>query len=208
VRPLIRAGFSVVAFDAPGHGIAAGRYSSLPEFVQAIRVLVEAEGPFQALIGHSLGATACALAVQSRLDVARVVLLAPASDLEKYSGRFARILRIPAPVRDSMKERLARRYRTGWADMRVVGRPPAEDRSLLVFHDRRDARVPLSDGLEIVASWPRGELVRTRGLGHHQILRDPKVIARAVAFVSGDSVRTSAPRPVRRRRSLRPALVS
>ncbi|HEY6066948.1 MAG TPA: alpha/beta fold hydrolase, partial [Thermoanaerobaculia bacterium] len=36
VRPLVRAGFSVIAFDAPGHGGAPGRYSALPDFVHAI----------------------------------------------------------------------------------------------------------------------------------------------------------------------------
>jgi predicted alpha/beta-fold hydrolase len=40
VRPLVEKGFSVVAFDAPGHGSAPGRYSSLPDFVEAIRTVV------------------------------------------------------------------------------------------------------------------------------------------------------------------------
>lgn len=209
VEPLTDAGFSVIAFDAPGHGSASGRRSSLPEMVEAIRAIAKVAGPFHAVIGHSLGATACALAIKSGLPVSRVVLLAPAADLEKYPGRFARILHISAPVRDSMKKRLERRYNVTWTDLRISGRPLAGEVSLLVFHDRGDVRVPLRDGLEIVASWPKAELVRTRGLGHHRILRDPKVIARAVAFLGASSDLRPASPPVRRRPvRLRPVIVS
>jgi pimeloyl-ACP methyl ester carboxylesterase len=209
VEPLTDAGFSVVAFDAPGHGSAAGRRSSLPEMVEAIQAVVEAAGPFHAVIGHSLGATACALAIKSGLPVSRVVLLAPAAELEKYSGRFARILHIPPLVRDSMKKRLERRYEITWTDLRISGRPLAGEVSLLVFHDRGDVRVPLRDGLEIVASWPRAELVRTRGLGHHRILRDPKVIAHTVRFLGASSAARPASPSVRHRPvRLRPVIVS
>ena len=198
VRALTRAGFSVVAFDAPGHGIARGRVSSLPEFVAAIRAMEAARGPFHAVIGHSLGAAAAALAVRDGLAAQRLVLLAPPSEMEAYTGRFARIMRIPPPVRDSMKERLEKRFRIRWAELRVAGSPASADVSLLIFHDRRDVRVPLSDGIAIVDSWPNARLVRTRGLGHHRILRDARVISRAVAFLAGRPAR-KVEEPTRRR---------
>ena len=192
VDSLLSAGFSVVAFDAPGHGIARGRVSSLPEFVAAIRAVEAEHGPFRAVIGHSLGAAAAALAVREGLGAQRLILLAPPSDLEKYTGRFARIMRIPPSVRDSMKKRLEKRFQIRWAELKVAGRPASGDVSLLIFHDRRDVRVPMRDGVEIVDTWPNARLVRTRGLGHHRILRDARVIARAVSFLAGRPARKSA----------------
>ena len=192
VRFLLDAGFSVVAFDAPGHGIARGRLSSLPAFVAAIRALEEAHGPFHSVIGHSLGAAAAALAVRDGLRAQRLVLLAPPSDLERYTGRFARIMRIPPTVRDSMKERLEKRFQIRWAELKVAGRPASGEIPLLIFHDRRDVRVPMSDGVEIVHSWPNATLVRTTGLGHHRILRDEKVISRAVSFSSSPGAGASS----------------
>ncbi|HZI65744.1 MAG TPA: alpha/beta fold hydrolase [Thermoanaerobaculia bacterium] len=196
VRSLLDAGFSVVAFDAPGHGIARGRVSSLPEFVAAIRAVTETHGPFHAVIGHSLGAAAAALAVRDGLGAQRLVLLAPPSDLERYTGRFARIMRIPPTVRDSMKKRLEKRFQIRWAELKVAGQPASADVSVLIFHDRRDARVPMRDGVEISHTWPNAKLVRTRGLGHHRLLRDARVISRAVAFLAG--------RPARRPDAARP----
>jgi pimeloyl-ACP methyl ester carboxylesterase len=209
VGPLTRADLSVVAFDAPGHGSAARRHSALPEFVDAIRAVAREHGPFEAVVGHSLGAAACALALRGGLEVRSLVLLAPPADPEKYSGRFAKSFCLPVSARDAMKKRLEGRYRIEWAQLRVSGGPGASRARLLVFHDPRDWKVPIKDGLEIVASWPSAELVQTRGLGHHRIARDPAVIARAVAFLAGKAApRPVVPSPRRSPPPLRPALVS
>jgi pimeloyl-ACP methyl ester carboxylesterase len=204
VDPLVEAGFSVISFDAPGHGQSPGRRSSLPEFVLAIRAVARRHGPLQAAIGHSMGAAACVLAARNGVPIPRIVLVAPPADPEKYSGRFARYFRIPATTRDAMKRRLEQRYRVQWPDLRIPGgNCPAR---LLVFHDRGDGKVPFRDGQEIVRAWPNAILVRTRGLGHHRILRDRKVITRAVAFIEGRYL-LRAP-TVRPTRPLLPALVS
>jgi pimeloyl-ACP methyl ester carboxylesterase len=209
VRPLVRAGFSVVAFDAPGHGAAPGRYSSLPDFVAAIRAVAEKHGPLEAMIGHSLGAAASALAVRDGVLATRLVLLAPPSEAEKYTGKFARFFGIPSATHEAMKRRLQERYRIRWADLVVSGGEcPVR---LLVFHDHRDDRVPFRDGEAIARTWPNAELVQTRGLGHHRILRDPRVIRGAVAFLSEGSRRGAvAGKSGRRRRPgpMRPAFAS
>ncbi len=203
--PLVDAGFSVVTFDAPGHGAAPGRYSSLPDFIEAIRAVALSHGPLRAAIGHSLGAAACGLALRNGLSVWRAIFLAPPADPEKYSGRFARFFRIPAKTRDAMKRRLERRYRIRWPELKVaIGDCRAR---VLVFHDRGDGKVPLADGLEIARAWPNAELVRTRGLGHHRILGDRRVIARAVAFLSGQEDARETTQPSRRPMALGPALV-
>lgn len=196
VKPLLRAGFSVIAFDAPGHGQAPGGYSSLPDFIGAIRAIADTHGPLEVAIGHSLGAAACAIAARDGVRVSRIVLLSPPAEAEKYTGRFARFFGIPPQTHEAMKRRLERRYRVRWRDLVVAdGECPVR---ILVFHDGRDGKVPFGDGEEIVRAWPNAELVRTRGLGHHRILRDPRVISRAVMFIADGS---GWPRAVARRRA-------
>ena len=75
---------------------------------------------------------------------------------------------------------------------------------LLIFHDERDARVSFREGRAIVESWPCAQLVATRGLGHHRILRNPAVVRRAVAFLRRATGLRSGPRALARqeRRSL------
>src|SRR5262249_49183980 len=66
VPALTAAGFGVVAFDAPAHGASDGWFASLPDFVETI-VRVAGEVDPIGLIGHSMGAAACALAVRDGL---------------------------------------------------------------------------------------------------------------------------------------------
>ena len=118
--------------------------------------------------------------------MSRIVLLASPSEAEKYTGRFARFFGIPPKTHEAMKRRLERRYRIRWSDLVVAGGDcPVR---VLVFHDGRDGKIPFKDGEEVVRTWPNAELVRTRGLGHHRILRDQRVITRAVAFICCRSV--------------------
>jgi pimeloyl-ACP methyl ester carboxylesterase len=118
-------------------------------------------------------------------------------------------------TREGMKRRLESRYRIHWPDLKIAaGDCPAR---VMVFHDEKDTRIPFRDGVEVARAWPNAALVRTRGLGHHRILCDPRVISRAVAFVgngadhrASDALRGSdSTRPARRRqRRLSEAFVS
>jgi hypothetical protein len=136
--------------------------------------------------------------------MSRIVLLAPPAEAEKYTGKFARFFGIPPKTHEAMKRRLERRYRIQWSDLRVAGGDcPAR---ILVFHDGRDGKIPFKDGEEIVRAWPNAELVQTRGLGHHRILADRRVIAHAVAFVGNAPCPAVTPR--KRRRALTTAFAS
>jgi pimeloyl-ACP methyl ester carboxylesterase len=198
IAPLTEAGYSVVAFDAPGHGGSAGRLSSLPQFISAIerigRELGEEgggcrpAGPVPAtlagIVAHSMGAAATTLAMARGLPVRRVVFLAPAADPAGYSERFAEALGLTPDVLERMKQSIERRFGQPWDDFDVLRAARKMTAPLLVFHDREDRDVAWADGEAIAAAWPGAELVSTSGLGHRRIVHDPDVVARAVSFLA------------------------
>jgi pimeloyl-ACP methyl ester carboxylesterase len=187
VPPLLGRGLSVVAFDAPGHGRSARGLSSAVQFARALHAVVDAAGPVHGVVAHSLGGCAVALAVRDGLPVARVVLIAspvnPPAWVEPFAARFA----IAPEVVELMKRRSERRLGFRWDDLRVPALVAGLRQPLLVIHDRHDADVPMSDGAAIAAAWPGGRLLETAGLGHNRVLRDPEVIAQAVAFVAEEA---------------------
>ncbi|HEY1250677.1 MAG TPA: alpha/beta fold hydrolase [Thermoanaerobaculia bacterium] len=196
VAPLLEAGFCAVAFDAPAHGISEGRFATLPDFIRSVELVAGIVAPV-ALVGHSMGAAACALAVRRGIPARAVVLLAPPADPEAYTSRYARYLRLKAPAANSMKELLQRRYGVRFPELRLSAEAPRIP--ALVVHDRRDKRVPLRDGIAICRSWPQARLLVTSGLGHHRILRSPEVVRRAVRFLYRHSERSDNsrnPRPL------------
>jgi len=60
----------------------------------------------------------------------------------------------------------------------------------VVIHDSGDRFIPHHEGADLADAWPDGRLATTTGLGHHRILRDPKVISSTVAFVSDSTAAT------------------
>ena len=184
VHPLVDAGFSVVAFDAPGHGATGGRLSSLPEFLFSIEAAHQVYGPFAGIIGHSLGGAAATLAVGRGVRAGRVVLLAPAADPAGYTRRFSEIVGIAPGVRERMEARLVREFGLRWAEFDVLAAARRLAVPLLVFHDESDGEVPFRDGAAIASAWQSGSIVTTRGLGHRRIVHDPAVVARAVEFLA------------------------
>jgi pimeloyl-ACP methyl ester carboxylesterase len=194
IAPLTGAGFSVVAFDAPGHGASAGRLSSLPQFISAILAVGRELGGVEAVVAHSMGGAATTLAMARGLTAGRLVFLAPAADPAGYSERFASVLGLSPDVLSRMKLGLERRFGMAWKDFDVLASARTMTTPLLVFHDREDRDVAWSDGAAITAAWPGSELVSTVGLGHRRIVEDPTVVTRAVAFLaeSGSATRASS----------------
>ncbi len=189
VPPLVESGFSVVTFDAPGHGASSGRLSSLPEFIWALEAIAKEAGAVSALVAHSMGCSAAALAIRRGLAVERAVFLAPAAYPGTYSRRFAEHFGILPSVREAMEHRLERRFGFRWNDFDVPRAAPGIAAPLLIFHDREDPEVPWSDGEAITRAAPNAELVTTEGLGHRRIVHDPAVVARAVSFLAEEEQR-------------------
>src|SRR3954468_15560516 len=90
VFKLLAAGYRVVAYDQPAHGISEGRLTSLVDFADVLAAVAARHGPVEGIVAHSLGAAATGLALSRGLQAKSAVLVSPPSDLTGYSRRFAR----------------------------------------------------------------------------------------------------------------------
>ena len=182
VAPLVASGHYVLAFDQPAHGLSTGSHTNMLEMAHAVAAVARKVGPVHAVIAHSLGATATALAIARGLHVERAVLLAPPAEPRHFMRAFAARLGLPPARTEGMIERL--RQQVGdldRLDLSKLALPP-RTRSL-VIHDPTDREVPFAHGQAIVAAWPGARLEVARGLGHRRLLSDRGVIERAVEFV-------------------------
>ena len=185
IEPLVQRGYAVVTWDGPGHGFSDGRMSSMPEFARALKAVREHVGPIDAIIGHSLGASATALALRDGLTARAFVFLAPASDPAGFTVAFARSLGFSPATIEGMKRRSERRLDFHWDGLNIPDLVRQQRARLLVVHDRDDDTIPWAEGAAIAAAWPGAELVSTTGLGHREIVRNAAVVKRAVEFLAG-----------------------
>jgi pimeloyl-ACP methyl ester carboxylesterase len=184
---LAAAGYRVIAYDQPAHGLSDGRLTGLPDFADVLAEVARHHGNVQAVIAHSLGGPAAALAIARGLPAARAVLVSPPSDLVGYSRRFAHWLAIPERVRRAMQAAIEERFGVRWSDLEISRLAPRLRAEALVIHDRHDSQVPWKQGAALARHWPGARLLTTQGLGHGRILDDDSVARTAVDFIAGRS---------------------
>ncbi|HEX2059438.1 MAG TPA: alpha/beta hydrolase [Thermoanaerobaculia bacterium] len=183
VQPLVASGYSVVAFDAPGHGASSGNRSSLPHFAWAVRGVAGAEAP-HAIVAHSLGCAATTLALRDGLHANKLVFIAPPLNPSDYVRRFGQIINISGAVLDRMRARIEERFLRKWSDYALDVTARSMTTPLLVIHDRDDDDTYHAEGAALAEAWPGATMVTTTGLGHRRILRDERVIETATQFIA------------------------
>ncbi|PRQ05078.1 alpha/beta fold hydrolase [Enhygromyxa salina] len=190
---LDRAGFELVAIDGPAHGQSPGRHAHPIAFANALLAADRQLGPFAAVIGHSMGVPAVAVALSRGLRAEQAVLIAGPSNVEGVLGRFAAMLGLAPAATRQFETRI----------QGIVG-APAEQLSIatlgrqlrqpaLVIHSKDDREIPFADALDHARHWQNATLHAVNGLGHRRIVRDEGVIEAIVATVAAaQRVRSSA----------------
>lgn len=175
-------GYTVVTWDMPAHGKSPGRTTSLPQFVEAILTVSKLVGSVHSIVGHSLGATATALALRRGLSVQTAVLVAPMISFDFALDQFQKFLRLSSSLRELTATHTESRVnlRRGEADLLSL---PSPSCPVLLIHDEKDERTPLFHSQSLAERWkPEGFMV-TKGLGHSRLLADKHVLERVVSFV-------------------------
>ncbi len=205
VLPLVTAGFTVVAHDAPSHGASdAGRQgprsADIIEFAQSLDAVAARFGPAHAVVGHSMGAMASTLAIRHGwLGASRLVMVSPIVRVEDAVTVFAARLGFGARVRRRLAGRVERRVDMALSEFDLVAMPVDEPRPrLLAIHDGADRETPYQSTETLVAGWPDAELVATQGLGHRRILGDPGVVRTVVDTLVADAARSASTRVLAR----------
>jgi pimeloyl-ACP methyl ester carboxylesterase len=146
---------------------------------------VNAHGPAHAVIAHSMGGAATAVALCDGLHADRVVLVAPMASPVSYARQLGATLGFGEATYRRLIARIERRVGAPMHHFdvpelgRAIAMPPT-----LVVHDRTDAYTPVSDGAAIAAAWPSARLHVTTGLGHGRLLRDADVVTEIVDFIT------------------------
>jgi alpha-beta hydrolase superfamily lysophospholipase len=96
VKPLLKKGYEVLAFDAPAHGRSSGRMINVVLYKDFIFFLEKEYGPFDSFIAHSLGGLALGIALETMpgADQKRAVLIAPATETTTAINSFFKFLEL------------------------------------------------------------------------------------------------------------------
>ena len=186
VKPLIKNGYEVLAFDAPAHGRSGGKKITAPLYKRMIQEIHKRFGPVQSYVAHSFGGLAVSLALEetSHTDAYKLVLIAPAAETTTAVDSFFRFLRLDPTIRQPFEKIIIKSggVSSEWYSIRRAMQHIQA--KVLWVQDEDDEITPFIDVLKVKAeNYPNINFVITKGLGHRRIYRDNKVVKQIIDFL-------------------------
>ena len=110
IKPLIKKGYEVMAFDAPAHGYSTGKTLNAVVFKEMIIYIIKEYGPVKSIMGHSFGCLAICLALEEseHNEDYRVALIAPATESKTAIDIFFSFMKLNNDVRKEFDEYILR----------------------------------------------------------------------------------------------------
>ena len=188
IEPLMQKGYSVIGYDAPGHGVSQGKTASYFEFTDTIRTLFTSSNghTIQGVIAHSLGGSATVNSIAKENQPLEAVLIAPALRLAEVLKCFFDHVGVPTHLYHTLIQEYEDQF--GY-DMRRDN--PANlfreiNSKILIVHDKHDPTIPYTDSRELSKEFQNISLHTTEGLGHKRILTDESVVDSIVNHFSNN----------------------
>jgi pimeloyl-ACP methyl ester carboxylesterase len=175
VDPLLKSGYRVMSFDAPGHGQSPGNHSSIIDIRDVIMHIGEHEGPVHAVIAHSFGVACLSASLIDGFECTAAIVISSPGGYQGLIGSYARYLQMPDTVKEHLKTKIMGRIGDAfWEDLSPTGAGQLP-RHCLVVHDSDDKTVDWRVGEALANRWPNAEFFLTEGLGHRRLLLSGKL---------------------------------
>ena len=176
-------GFSVISFDAPGHGDAKANTAILTDFIASILYIQQQYGPFEVAVGHSLGGMAMLNSVPRGLNLNKMAVIGSADVVKDVIDEFIAAIGLKGKIANIMEKLFEKRTKTPMAEYSSYLSAQKITIPVLVIHDENDAEVSIDCAYNINQNLQNSTLYVTKGLGHRKILGSSEVIDKAVEFL-------------------------
>lgn len=187
--PLVERGFSVVAFDAPGHGQTPGDSTNVFQLADVLTAVNRKYGPATAIVAHSFGVVVSVYAMNQGLGVDKAVCISAPTDPAYLIERFCEFLNFGAKTRHLLMQMMQANFGANvWQEIASHNHAAGFSTPALIIHDEDDLDVPWQWGQQLANHWPGAYFLRTQGLGHTRLLRHPKVVNAVLDFLVDDKL--------------------
>ena len=178
--------FDITMVDMPAHGQSLSKRSHLPEFSDVVYDLSKNNGPYDTIIGHSMGAIAALNAANMGQKFRNIILISPAAyRIEAIFRNFVSLFGLSEDfyvksMFDSFEAKDGRKpidYGPDKFASDIKSR-------CLIIHSEDDAQASFKVAEKIHTDIENSKLIMTEDLGHMRTLTDEKVITKIGEFIS------------------------
>ncbi|MDR6302032.1 alpha/beta hydrolase [Mesonia maritima] len=158
--------YNIFAFDAPAHGYSEGSYIHVPLYSECLSTMIKNVEPAY-IVGHSIGAMTTVFNQHtSEVEIEKLVLLGPPSELTEIMSDFQRILSLKPRVMNDLENYFQEKIGYRFQEFSIAKFAEKLSTKGLLIHDIYDKIAPISASEAIHKNWKNSELLKTEGAGH------------------------------------------
>jgi predicted alpha/beta hydrolase family esterase len=159
-------GKTIIAIDAPAHGLTSGKEFNVPVYAELINEVVQKYNP-KIAIGHSIGGNAIAyFQAHYKHNFEKIVLLGAPSDFKVILNNYIKMLSLNKRTHTAFKDFVKTRFNNPIDYFSAAKFLESNSVPGIIAHDTDDAIVLFDEGKKIANSWKSASFIETSGLGH------------------------------------------
>jgi len=181
INKFLAEGYQVEAIDMRAHGNSQGKHTAMPEFRDIIKDHIAKNGPYHAVVGHSIGALASGIALSelgSAFQPKHFYVLAAPPYIRYFFKDIVSDVGCNEHVYQAMCGMVKERYHHSidYFDLRLK-ESDLKDVDTHLFYCEDDQVIPFGKGEELEAAWTHASFVHVKGLGHYKIMANDSIIS-------------------------------
>lgn len=178
---LKKSGNTIIAIDAPAHGLSSGKEFNVPQYAEFIDILVKQHQP-KHLIGHSIGGIASAYYQRHyNHSIEKMVLLGAPSDFKIMLDNYTNMLSLNGKIHQLLTDYIKQRFDITVEEFSAQKFLQTSTIPGIIAHDFEDTVVAFSEAKKLASSWKTAQFIETKGLGHS--LHDDELYEKIIKFL-------------------------
>ncbi|HMR17068.1 alpha/beta hydrolase [Mariniflexile maritimum] len=158
--------YQIIAVDAPAHGNSGSKLFNAVLYSECINLVIKQFNP-QMVIGHSIGGTASALAINNhQLPIKKLVLLGAPSNFDEVIDNYIKIMGYNKRVVKAINAYYLKHFGYLPEFYTVENFSKNLNAEGLIIHDKKDRIISYRDALHINKYYKNSKLIKTVGFGH------------------------------------------
>ncbi|MEX2514009.1 MAG: alpha/beta hydrolase [Cyclobacteriaceae bacterium] len=188
IEALLDKNFTLVGFDAPGHGLSEGKRFTVPQNAYLIQQLVNHYNGFDAVVTHSIGSFSFfyAMAKFQLPSIGKLIAMASPGSASEFISFYTKTLKLKPDTVWNIKNEFQQYVKEEIEKISLVHMVKNLSLPGLIIHDREDPRTNYTNALSLQEHWDNSQLLTTDGLGHN--LRSPDVVNAVRDFILAKNI--------------------
>jgi len=176
--------FTIIAFDAPSHGLSSRQPTALFDFIEAVQTVIS-QYSINHIISHSFGSVAVLNMLANHPQ--KIEKIAMFTSPNRFKDRMlfdAEQAGMHPKTTEKFMKTVEKRFSINIDELNVsdiVSKITIKDK--LILHDIDDKVVSIDQSKQIQAAWNNVELQEFQGTGHYRILHDTAALEKLKTFL-------------------------